>query len=145
MPETEVKPNPSGRFTIPGRPNVKANLGVDIDLGSNKPSDYGVVQKDLDTSKLPTAYDGVNINWFNAFGVRQRKSDGTLGGYASILYTVIAPIPSDKRIFVYYGSQIREITRQDTAGAVQNLKYRVENGNTIIGLTAGDPPIGYGP
>ena len=139
MAETEVKQNASGRFTVPGKMNV------DLDLGSNKPSDYGVVQKDLDTSQLPTAYDGVNINWFNAFGVRQRKADKSLGDYAKILYTVITQIPSGKRVFVYYANRIYEVKPQDTAGALQNLRYRVEDGKTKIALSAGDPPIGYGP
>lgn len=138
MAETEVKQNASGRFTVPGKMNV------DIDLGTNKPSDYGVVQKDI-ASGLPTAYDGVNINWFNAFGVRQRKADKSLGDYAKILYTVIAPIPSGKRVFVYYANRIYEVKPQDTGGALQNLRYRVENGKTFIALNAGDPPIGYGP
>lgn len=138
MPETEVQPNAYGRFAVPGK------VQVELDLGSNKTSDYGVVQKDM-PGGLPTAYDGVNINWFNAFGVRQRKADKSLGDYANILYTVTAPIPSGKRIFVYYANRIYEVKAQDGTGSLQNLRYRVVNGKTLIALTAGDPPIGYGP
>lgn len=138
MAETEV-PIKDGRFTVPG------TIPVDIKLGTSDPSGYGVVQKNKD-SAIPTAYDGVNINWFNVFGVRKRKADKTLGDYASIPYTVSVQIPKNKRIFVFISNQIIEIKQQKTQGDLADQMYRIEaDGRTTIALSAGDPPIGYGP
>jgi len=138
MAETVIRQNESGRFPVLG------TINVEIDLGGNSSASYAVVKKDVVPPSSASTYDGIRITWFNAFGVRERNSNGALGAYARIPYTVVVKLPTGKRLFAYYNNRVYEITEQPT-GTLQNLRYRTENGITTIALTAGDPPVGYGP
>lgn len=126
--EREVARNASGRYNISGKRNVE------LDLGSNDPKNFAVIEKDMDPAP-PGEFDGVPIQWIAAFGVRKRGKDNKLGDFARIKYTVlIDAIPVGKRLFAYYGGQVVEIKEFSTTG-----------NRTHFELEVGDPPIGFGP
>lgn len=127
MRETPINRNARGRFEIPGKRKVE------LDLGENDHARFIVVQKEI-APDLPSSYNGINIEWFNSFGVRHRKADGSQGDYADITYTVIMDaLPVGKRLFAYYGSEVHE------------LRFQTEGKQTRASLSVGDPPIGSGP
>ena len=128
MAQTPIPKNPKGRYPVPGKKIVE------VDLGSNDPKKFAVVQKPLDP-KLPTSFEGIKITWFNAFGIRHRKANLTLGDYAeTVSYTIyLEAVPAGKSLFAYYGGQVHKI------------KFSIVAGETKATLTVGDPPIGWGP
>jgi hypothetical protein len=112
---------------------VQGGKDVEIDLGENDTQEYAVVQKEIE-SGIPSEHNGIRIEWFNAFGIRRRGRDGSLGDYADIGYTVILEaLPPGKHLFAYYGGQVHEID------------FQTEAGFTRASLAVGDPPMGYGP
>ncbi len=127
MSDTPIDRNARGRYEVPGRRNIE------IDLGDNDPTQYAVVQKDIDPN-IPTSFNGIQIEWFNTFGIRRRRRGKNLGDYANIPYTIFMDaLPAGKRLFAYYG------------GAIHELSFQTEAGQTRASLSVGDPPIGYGP
>ncbi len=125
----------NGRFTIPGRGKHAARK-LELDLGSNDPSKFVVVEKDMPTN-LPTHKAGdpnFKYEWFACFGVRHRKAGGQHGDFADIHYTItLDPLPAGKRLFAFYGGQVHELSTQSVGNRIK------------ASLNVGDPPIGMGP
>ncbi len=116
----------NGKFTVGGRQNLE------IDLGSNNPNNFIVVQKDID-SAAPTQWNGITIEWFISFGIRHKNVDGSAGAFANITHTItLDAIPTGKRLFAYYDNTVHE------------LLYRTVGKRISTSLSVGDPPIGMG-
>lgn len=130
----------ASRIPVPGK------KPVEIDLGDQNPDDYSVGQKKIGSDVPTKSRDGITIEWFNAFGIRKKNKDGTLGDYADIAYTVVMDaIPSGKRLFAFYRGEVHEFTLQTGTAQLMDLYYRTEGDKTYAALSVGDPPLGYGP
>lgn len=129
MPEIPIAPSADRRFVIHGKRTVE------LDLGSQDIHKFVVVQKDIDP-KAPSEWNGIKIEWFVSFGIRQRKPDNTPGDFVNIPYTVILDaLPTGKRLFAYYNDTVHELEFEP-----------IGNGKKIkCTLTVGDPPMGFGP
>lgn len=103
-------------------PDYDSELEIEVD------DKYEAYSKDIPE---PTPYQGGFITWFNAFGVKEKKS----GKDADVTYKVtLQTPPTGKRLFALYGGEPHEIPTEDAG-----------NGKVRYTLNVGDPPNGYFP
>jgi hypothetical protein len=112
---------------------LKHEREIVINLGKHDRKKYAVVKKDLPEG-LPTEWNGTKITWFNNFGIRALKKDGTLGAFANIRYTIILEKDPKETLFYFDGKKVQE------------LKCRpIGKTNRVwAALDLGDPPAGGG-
>lgn len=104
-----------------------------VNLGKHDHNKYVVVKKDLPAG-LPTEWDGMQIAWFNNFGIRALKKDGAPGEFADIHYTVILEKDPEETLVYFDGRTIRELKCK-----------RIGKTNLVwAALDLGDPPVGNG-
>jgi hypothetical protein len=113
------------KHTIKGRahlPNHNPDLDIEVD------DQYEPYSKPIPG---PTPFEDGFITWFNAFGVREKKS----GRNFNIQYKVtLQALPVGKRLFYLHNNQPQEITPEDAG-----------SGKIRFTLSIGDPPIGSFP
>jgi hypothetical protein len=120
--------NAGGKVKLKGKNIPGYDSEIEVDIGSDNVSKYDVVSKEI---PAPTPYEGGTITWFNAYGVKDKKT----GKYASISYTVtLSSLPTGKRLFVLLPTGIEEIYPKVSG-----------SGKVKFTLAIGDPPMGYGP
>ena len=113
------------KFKIKGKKNIP---GYDTDLEVEVDNQYEAYSK---TVPDPTPYEGGQITWFNAFGVRKKST----GKDEDVTYKVtLERPPAGKRLFALYGGRPHELTTEPGDGG--KIKFT---------LNVGDPPIGSGP
>ncbi len=133
MPETRIQP-----ITGTRRFKIKGPRNIEMDLGSNDPKKYAVMQKDLNLDLLPKKFsEDVNITWLAAYGVRKINSNGSVGDFADVRYTItLDALPANSRLFYYI---------EQTKTLVEITEFTTNGNRTKFDLTVGDPPIGFGP
>jgi hypothetical protein len=127
MNEAPANKNARGYYEVQGEKRLE------IDLRDNDPNKFAVVKKDIDTG-IPTKYGKLTIRWVNAFGIRHKKDDGSLGDFADISYTIIMDaLEANQLLFAYYGGQIHQLQFESVGKLLR------------ASLAVGDPPIGLAP
>ena len=115
----------NAKFTIHGKKNIPNH---DTDLEIEVDDMHEAYSKDV---PAPTPYQGGQITWFNAFGIREKAT----GKNKDITYTVtLQALSTGKRLFALYGGAVHELPTHDAG-----------SGKIKFTLSVGDPPIGSGP
>ena len=121
--------NADGKFKIKGKKIPDYDSEIEVDIGNENARKYEVVSKEIPPN---TPYDGGEIAWFNAYGVKEKES----GKYADISYTVtLRALPKGKtKLFVLLASGPQEVEFKSAGSG--KIKFE---------LAVGDPPIGWWP
>ncbi len=116
---------PNQKFKMKGKGNIS---GHDTDLDIDVDDKYEAYSKPVpERTKFENGY----ITWFNAFGVRDKKT----GKDTNVRYKVILQkLPEGKRLFYLYNNQPVELFPEDEG-----------NGKVRFFLEIGDPPTGIYP
>ncbi|MFZ5856020.1 MAG: hypothetical protein ACOYZ6_04250 [Chloroflexota bacterium] len=121
--------NANGKFKIKGKKIPNYDSEIEVDIGSGNAEKYEVISKKVPD---PTSYDGGTITWFNAYGVKDKKT----GDFAKIHYTVVlSALPAGKKkLFALVNDVPQELEFQTTGSG--KIKFTWD---------LGDPPIGIWP
>src|SRR3989337_1467663 len=108
----------NAKYKIKGNnkiPNYDSELEIDVD------DKYEAYSKEI---PAPTPFEGHEITWFNAFGVREKSTRKN----ADVSHTVtLQALPAGKRLVVLYGGEPHEVAMQDAG-----------NGKVKFTLSVGD-------